>query len=50
MIRDQFIPVEKPESKKGLKPKPVTRQKGKEADRIVRDMKPAGRGPGYKTR
>ncbi|WP_189521129.1 hypothetical protein [Mesorhizobium sp. M1B.F.Ca.ET.045.04.1.1] len=50
MIRDQYRQTEKPESKKGLKPKPVTRPKGKEVDRVVRDMQPAGRGPGYKTR
>lgn len=43
-------PVEKPESKKGLKPKPVTRPKGKDAKYATSDMKPARNGPGYKTR
>lgn len=48
MIKDRYIPAATPESKKDLKPKPVTRPKGKEAARTVRDMV-AARG-NYKTR
>lgn len=49
MIRDQFVPAQKPESKKGLKPKPVTRPKGKDAKYVTSDVKPARNVP-YKTR
>ena len=42
--------VEKLESKKGLKPKPVTRPKGKDAKYVTSDIKPDRSGPGYKTR
>lgn len=48
MIKDQFVRVEKPESKKDLKPKVVKRPQGKDATYVTRDVV-ADRG-GYKTR
>jgi hypothetical protein len=48
MIRYQPVEPQPQESKKGLKPKPVTRPKGKDAKYVTSDIK-SGRG-GYKTR
>lgn len=51
MIRYRTIPEDKPESRKGPKPKPVTRPKGKavkEVEKVVRDLQ--ARTGAYKTR